>query len=142
MCARSTPAFMDTPGIKHAANYMGVKLGNPPGFDPMNLGKSMVKLALNPKIAAWPDWAAPLLRVGYGLFPGITRYLSGRGFNLYRKEGAAAPLTAGNTLEPTQNALRIHGETDRKKALKSSAKRVAVGALVLGAFWMVVRPRK
>ncbi len=135
------PAFMDTPGIKHAANYMGVKLGNPPGFDPVNLGKSMVRLALHPKIAAWPDWAAPLLRVGYGLFPGITRYLSGMGFNLYRKEGAAAPMTAGNTLEPMETDLRIHGDTERNRAVKSSVKKVALGALTLGAIWMVVRPK-
>jgi NAD(P)-dependent dehydrogenase (short-subunit alcohol dehydrogenase family) len=136
------PAFMDTPGIKHAANYMGVKLGNPPGFDPVDLGKSMVELALHPKLSAWPDWAAPLLRVGYGLFPGITRSLSGRGFNLYRKEGAEAAITAGNTLGATQNDLRIHGSTEQKRAMKSGVKKVALSALALGAFWMVVRPRK
>ena len=135
------PSFMDTPGIKHAANYMGVKLGNPPGFDPVNLGKSMVKLALNPKISAWPDWAAPLLRVGYGLFPSLTRYLSGMGFNLYRKEGAAAPLTAGNTLEATENDLRVHGETEQKRAVKSGVKKVALGVLALGIVWMAVKPK-
>ena len=136
------PSFMDTPGIKHAANYMGVKLGNPPGFDPINLGRSMVKLAQHPQLITWPDWAAPLLRVGYGLFPRLTRYLSGRGFNLYRKEGDAAPLTAGNTLEATAHDLRIHGEPERKRALKSGVKKAALGALALGVVWMVVRPRK
>ncbi len=136
------PAFMDTPGIRHAANYMGVKLGNPPGFDPVALGKSMVKLALHPKLAAWPDWVSPLLRVGYALFPRLTQSLSGKGFNLYRKEGDAAPLTAGNTLEATQNDLRIHGETERKRAVKRGVKKVALGALAVGVVWMVVRDKK
>jgi len=44
------PAFLDTPGIQHAANYTGKQLKPaPPVYDPVRVAMAIVKLAENPQ---------------------------------------------------------------------------------------------
>ena len=44
------PAFLDTPGIQHAANYTGhVLRPAPPVYDPQRVARRMVSVAMHPK---------------------------------------------------------------------------------------------
>src|SRR3954466_6107241 len=71
------PAFLDTPGTQHAANYTGVLLKPaPPTYDPMRIAKTMVRLAQQPKPSAMITGLSPLIKFGYQLLPGLTRRIA------------------------------------------------------------------
>ena len=71
------PAFLDTPGTQHAANYTGVMLKPaPPVYDPMRIAKTMVRLAQQPRPSAMVTGLSPLIKFGYQLVPGLTRRIA------------------------------------------------------------------
>lgn len=104
------PSFLDTPGIQHAANHLGVKVkAAPPVFDPLRVARAMVELAQKPRSQSWPDWAGPLFRAGYGLMPGLTRWLAAAGLGAYRKTAEPAAATDGNLFDDSAPNTGIHG---------------------------------
>ena len=71
------PAFLDTPGTQHAANYTGVLLKPaPPVYDPMRIAKAMVRLAQKPKPSAMITGLSPLIKFGYLRAPALTRRIT------------------------------------------------------------------
>lgn len=135
------PGFQDTPGIKHAANYMEVEVSTPPpNFDPVKLARSIVQVAENPENAHYPDWSAVFARVAYGLFPALTRNIMGSMMRFVRKEGKAIPADSGNVVHPVDHDMRIEGSSRAQRKVK---KVKMLGAAALGgvALWMLLRPR-
>ncbi len=104
------PAFLDTPGVQHAANYTGVYVKPaPPVFDPMYVADMMVKLVQHPKPAAATDVATPFLKVAYTLMPRLTRSIMEKVMSTYFKNAPAMPRTDGNVFMPVSYGNAIHG---------------------------------
>ncbi|AYA36038.1 SDR family oxidoreductase [Hymenobacter oligotrophus] len=95
------PAFVDTPGFQHGANYTG-KLIKPasPMFSPHKVADALVELAQHPRDTTMVGWTATVMRHAYAVAPGATRSMMGRVFKLYLKQAKPAPVTAGSLLAP------------------------------------------
>jgi short-subunit dehydrogenase len=64
------PAFLDTPGIQHAANYTGrILKPAPPVYNPQRLARKMVSLVKYPKKAATVDSTAAFLKLAWVFIP-------------------------------------------------------------------------
>lgn len=134
------PGFQDTPGIKHAANYLGVEVSTPPpNFDPNKLAHSIVKIAANPENAAYTDWSAVFARAAYALFPSFTRNIMGTMMRFVQKEADSKATTSGNILHPVDHDMRIEGESPAHRKIKK-AKILGAAALGGAALWWILRP--
>lgn len=140
------PAFLDTPGIQHAANYTGrILKPAPPVYNPQRLAKRMVSLVKYPKKAA-TDGTATFLKLAHAFFPGLTRSITQKVIKSYLKNADPVPSTNGNLFEPAAYGTSIHGgwnttadQEQRKKVLKRSLviTGVAVGLLLFGRQKMI-----
>jgi short-subunit dehydrogenase len=75
------PAFLDSPGIQHAANYTGrILRPAPPVYDPQRLARVIVSTARHPKKSVSFGSITPLLRLTHFLMPGVTRYITAKGW--------------------------------------------------------------
>ncbi len=123
------PAFLDTPGMRHAANYTGAVLKTPPpAFDPEKVADAMVSLALNPRSKTTTDALAPALKVIHSLFPSLMRNTMASLMSYYFKKAKTAQLTAGNVNQPVDYWTSIHGGWQMSSQTK---KKVATGTLIV-----------
>ncbi len=132
------PAFLDTPGIQHAANYTGRTLKPaPPVYNPQRLAQRMVSLVKYPKKTA-TDGTAVFLKLAHAFFPGLTLSLTQKIIKLYLKNADPVPSTNGNLFEPAAYGTSIHGgwntaadyEQRKKAIIKSFVIAGAVGGLL------------
>lgn len=125
------PAFLDTPGIQHAANFTGKVLKPaPPVYDPQTVAKVMAKLALHPRSTKAVGSVSTLLRITHALFPALSRRITAGVINVYLKSADATAYTTGNVLETVEYGTSVHGGwatpvSDRQKLL--------TGALLAGS---------
>jgi short-subunit dehydrogenase len=137
------PAFLDTPGIQHAANYTGAYAKPaPPVFDPMQVADAMVRLAQNPHSSTNVQMATPFLKIVYTLMPRATRQIMEKVMRSYFNNAPALPPTNGNVFAPVRYGNATHGGWNstldaerRKKGLFKGilvAGVVATGILLLG----------
>lgn len=127
------PAFLDTPGIQHAANYTGKQLKPaPPVYDPNRLAIAIVKLADNPKAEKMVGSLSVLLRLSYGLFPMITRGITGQVIKGYLNNAESIAKTDGNIFNSVPYGNAVHGGWGIPGKPKAHRKYIA-GGLLLGA---------
>jgi short-subunit dehydrogenase len=104
------PAFLDTPGIQHAANYTGHYIKPaPPVYDPQRVARAVVALARNPKSATTVGSAATFLRLAHAFFPGLSRRITAGVIESYLKKAEPTEQTSGNLFEPVEFGTSIHG---------------------------------
>ena len=104
------PAFLDSPGIQHAANYTGKHLKPaPPVYDPVRLAQAIVGLADHPKKEKMVGSVSVLLRLSAGLFPTLTQYIAGTVIKGYLKKADAISTTNGNIFNPVAYGNAVHG---------------------------------
>ena len=104
------PAFLDTPGIQHAANFTGKVLRPaPPVYNPQTVAKAMVKVCEVPKDTLAVSSVSVLLRMAHSLFPRLTRRLTANVIDLYLRKADSTPYTTGNVLETVEYGTSIHG---------------------------------
>lgn len=137
------PAFLDTPGIQHAANYSGKYLKPaPPVFDPQKVGAAAVGLAKAPRETLSIGFVSPLLKMAHGLFPAFSRTATALSIEGYLKVAKPLPHTPGNVFEPVEFGTGIHGgwnsQADAKKRKQTSM--LVLAGLALG--WMLLSARK
>ena len=124
------PAFLDTPGIQHAANYTGRHLKPaPPVYDPVRVADAMVNLAVHPRRKTIVGAAATALRIGHFLFPGLIVSLTAKVMEAYFKNADPTTATGGNVLEPVDYGNSIHGGWNL--ATVSPAKKTAMAGLLV-----------
>lgn len=137
------PAFLNTPGIQHAANYTGrVLKPAPPVYDPRKVARVMVKLARHPKPSTIVGSIALLLKYGHAVFPALSRRITAGVINLYLKNADSTHKTSGNVLEPLESGISVHGK--EKTAVKQNQK-IIPGLLImagLAAGYALVKSRK
>lgn len=104
------PAFLDTPGIQHAANFTGKALRpSPPVYDPQKIARAMAKLVLHPRRSASITPLTPLLKIVHTLFPTLSRLVTANVIELYLKRADDVSHTTGNVLEPVAYGTSVHG---------------------------------
>ncbi|MBV9653351.1 MAG: SDR family oxidoreductase [Acetobacteraceae bacterium] len=104
------PAFIDTPGVQHAGNYVGRELKPaPPTYAPERVAATMVRLARHPRDTVAVGSVATLARFGYNLLPGFTRWMMRVLMQSYFRRANAAPVTAGNVSRPMQRGRSVEG---------------------------------
>jgi len=128
------PAFLDTPGIQHAANYTGKSIKPaPPVYDPARLAMAIVNLAEHPKSETMVGSTAILLRVSYALFPGITRGIAGAVISRYLKHAEQIEKTDGNLFIPVPYGNAVYGGWGLPGKPKAHRKYLAGGLMLLAA---------
>jgi short-subunit dehydrogenase len=122
------PAFLDTPGIQHAANYTGRYIKPaPPVYDPQRVARAVVSLAMNPAKARTIGSMATFLRIANSLFPGISRKVTASVMEAYFKKAEPAEHTSGNLFEPVEFGTSIHGGW----SLTTPTRKRTIGILLL-----------
>jgi short-subunit dehydrogenase len=128
------PAFLDTPGIQHAANYTGKVLKPaPPVYDPRRVAIAIVQLALKPQKELMIGSTSVLLRLAHGLFPELTRGIASLVIKTYLKNADELPKTNGNLFSPVDYGNSVYGGWGIPGRPKAHRKYIAGGLLALSA---------
>lgn len=139
------PAFLDTPGIQHAANYTGVLVKPaPPLYDPIKVAKAMVQLAHEPKPSKLVGGIAPLLKLAHFIAPSLSRLVTATVIKTYLKQAEQAPVTSGNLFAPSAFGTSIYGGWTTPVTLNINRKKVTVAAALLAGaagLWWIARKR-
>ncbi|MBP2159630.1 MULTISPECIES: SDR family oxidoreductase [Asticcacaulis] len=105
------PAFIDTPGLSHAANYTGRELkAPPPVFDPRRVADAVVALARRPRDTTTVGWTAPAAKIAHGLAPGLFVSVMAGLIDRYLRKAKPVPVTDGNLY----HAPAVPGGIDHK----------------------------
>ncbi|RZM04891.1 MAG: SDR family oxidoreductase [Pedobacter sp.] len=104
------PAFLDTPGIQHAANYTGKVLKPaPPVYDPVRLARAVVKVAANPSSNTYVGSTSIFLKLSHALFPELTTKIASAVMGSYFRVAKPLPLSDGNIFNSVKYGTSIHG---------------------------------
>ncbi|MET0351459.1 MAG: SDR family oxidoreductase [Rhizobacter sp.] len=128
------PAFMDTPGVAHAANYTGRKLRPaPPLYDPRLAATAVVSLAREPRSSVSVGSAATAMRFAHWLSPALSAWLGAKTVEHGLSSADSAPRTDGNLFAPSVGAGIDGGYRHKAQRSAVPTTAVAVGAgLVIG----------
>ncbi|RYZ30460.1 MAG: SDR family oxidoreductase [Chitinophagaceae bacterium] len=137
------PAFLDTPGIQHAANFTGKVLRPaPPIYNPQRIAKAMAHLITHPKNQTSVTATSTLLRVAHAIFPGISRRVTANVIEIYLRNADKTPYTTGNVFEPVEFGTSIHGGWEIKPKTKAALFGAAIVATGLAIGISVLKMRK
>lgn len=127
------PAFLDTPGIQHAANYTGhILRPAPPVYDPQRVATVIVKLAVRPRDSVTIGSMATFLRFANALFPKLSRNIVARSVEAYLKKAEPAHETSGNLFAPAEYGTSIHGGWNSPADAEVRRNRLIKSAVVTG----------
>lgn len=137
------PAFIDSPGIQHAANYTGKQLRPaPPVYDPMRLAWAIVKLAEHPRSEIMVGSTSVLLRWSYALFPGITRGIAGQIIRGYLNNAAPIDKSDGNIFNTVDYGNAVYGGWGVPGRPKAHRKYIAGGLMLCAASLLLLLSKK
>lgn len=118
------PAFLDTPGIQHAANYTGTVLRPaPPVYDPVRVAKAMVSLAQRPRRSVTVGSVATMLRLSHFFAPALTVAITAKVMETYFSNADPISSSTGNLFGSSDPETLVHGGWS--KQLMPSKKTVA-----------------
>lgn len=102
------PGFVDTPGVRHAANYTGHELHPTPPDRPEDVAEAIVRAAVDPRDKTSVGALAKLAPLAYAVAPGLGRWAMARviGTGLSRTPAQAA--TSGALFSPADDDGRAH----------------------------------
>lgn len=125
------PAFLDTPGIQHAANYTAKQLKPaPPVYDPARVAMAAVRLADHPKSELMVGSLSVFLRYSYAFFPWITRSVAGGVIKGYLKQAPKIAKTDGNVFNQVPYGNSVYGGWGIPGKPKAHRKYIAGGLLL------------
>lgn len=138
------PTFVDTPGVRHAANHVGKRLSVPPGvLDPRTVADAVVRLADRPRDTTVVGAPAPLLVLLQALSPNLGAAMLNGFLETYFRKTDPAPETQGALFEAGGHDAVDGGLRDPDRARKTLvAGGLALAALAAGglAWWTARRP--
>ncbi|GAB2793917.1 short-subunit dehydrogenase [Hymenobacter luteus] len=95
------PAYIDTPGFQHGANYTGRLIKPaPPVFPAQKVAEAIVRLPYRPRPSTMVGWSGPALRLLYTLAPRATRWAGMRLFLGYLRQAERAPVSENSLFSP------------------------------------------
>ena len=104
------PAFIDTPGISHGANYIGRALtAPPPVYDARLVARAIVDVAQRPRASTTVGGATNVIRFVHFLAPQLTTNLAAFLMQAYFARAKKVPRTDGNLFSPPARAGGIDG---------------------------------
>jgi short-subunit dehydrogenase len=141
------PAFVDTPGIVHGANYTGRQLSAPPPLlDPRTVARAIVGLAQRPRPTTMVGMPTALVRLGHAVSPGLSTRMMARFLRSYFADAAPAARTSGNLFAPPRDPGGIDGglrsPRQRKGTVVALTGLAVMGALALALGQANRRPRR
>jgi short-subunit dehydrogenase len=115
------PAFIDSPGVSHAANYTGRQLKPPPPlYDPREVADAIVSLVRSPRAVTTVGAAAHAVRIGHALSPGLAGWFGAKVVERYLKGAESAPRTDGNLFAPSVGAGIDGGYREANRKARSA----------------------
>ncbi|MCO5732212.1 SDR family oxidoreductase [Rhizobium sp. SSA_523] len=124
------PAFVDTPGLKHGANYVEREITAPPPLlDPRQVAAAIVHVARHPKPTTTVGVVTNATRLAHLLAPNLAARSLARLMSAYFKRAAPAGGSDGNLYAPSRDAARIDGGLRSHQALSPT---FALGLTALG----------
>jgi short-subunit dehydrogenase len=103
-------SFVDSPGMHHAANYIGKEVNPPkPLIDPAEVAKAMIELVEHPRDATHIGTQHRLGRFGHAVLPKLTGKIMNSAMRSYFKVAKERPRTDGNLFSPDDNENHVHG---------------------------------
>ncbi|HKG04990.1 MAG TPA: SDR family oxidoreductase [Pedobacter sp.] len=137
------PAFLDTPGIQHAANYTGKSIKPaPPVYDPVRVAQAVVKVSNNPRSETMIGSISFLLKASYAFFPGITRTITGMVIKGYLRQAPSIERTDGNLFEPVSFGNAIYGGWGLPGKPRAHRKYLVSGLLLIAAAGLLILKKK
>jgi short-subunit dehydrogenase len=130
------PAFLDTPGMQHAANYTGKELQPvPPVYSPQLVANAVIELIECPRSRKTVGLTASMLRLAWSVFPGISRSATVFVIRRYLKRARAIEYTDGNVLTPVLYGTSAEGGWQKSGgANASSLRKGLLAAATAGVF--------
>lgn len=93
------PAFLDTPGMQHAANFTGKLLRPaPPVYDPRKVAEAVVRMVEHPKPKQAIGLTSSVLRLAHAVFPTLSRNITAAVIRKYLSGAVPIEATSGNVL--------------------------------------------
>ncbi len=138
------PAFLDTPGIQHAANYTGkVIRPAPPVVDPQIVAREVVRIIRQPRSTIAVGVMSPFLRITHALFPVLSRNITAWVIRTYLNQADPIEKTPGNILDTVNFGSSIHGGWSKPSSQSTARKAgMVAGSLALVALTVMVARRK
>ncbi|MBI3225269.1 MAG: SDR family oxidoreductase [Mycolicibacterium cosmeticum] len=128
------PGFVDTPGIRHGANYVGRKVSAPPPvLDPWRVAMAVLRVADKPKPTTSVGTTAVLTRLVHAVSPMATGRTMFRLMNSYFADAQHVPLSAGNLFDPAEDAAIVEGglRSAKQRSMAYAGAATAATAAVL-----------
>jgi short-subunit dehydrogenase len=95
------PAFVDTPGIGHGANYVGRKLSAPPPLvDPRDVADAIVAVTQRPRATTTVGSVTNAARLAHLLAPNLSTRILGRFMASYFRRANRVAQSSGNVFSP------------------------------------------
>lgn len=136
------PAFVDTPGLRHGANYVGREITAPPPLiDPRNVAEAIVRVARSPRATTTVGAVTDFSRLAHLIAPNLTARMLARGMTSYFKRAPRVDQSDGNLYRPSSDAARIDGGL-RSRHRTSRTILVALTAVAVVGFLAARRRRR
>jgi short-subunit dehydrogenase len=104
------PAFIDTPGFQHGANYFGREIKPvPPVYEPERVATAMVSLAKRPRASTTVGASAYIARLAHACLGARTSSLMEMFMSRYLAKAKAAPVGDGDLFEPHSHGGQVSG---------------------------------
>lgn len=143
------PTFVDTPGLRHAANYTGRALSAPPPvYGARTVARAIVDLARRPRPTRVVGAPAHLIRLGHFLAPELSARIAAWMMGSYFGLAERAPITNGRLYEGQgrsdgiDGGLRSPAQRQAAVAIGCAAAFAAAGAIALSVFSRDRAPRR
>lgn len=128
------PAFADTPGLSHGANYTGRALtAPPPVLDARRVAAAVVRVTRHPRPTTLVGSVARFTRLAHFIAPNLVAGLMARVMTGYFARAKTVAPSDGNLFHPSTDAARIDGGLRRNRPFLQPAPWLAAG-LVAGCF--------
>jgi short-subunit dehydrogenase len=134
------PAFVDTPGLKHGANYAGREVSAPPPLlDPRTVAEAIVRTVRFPRATTTVGMVTNATRLAHLLAPNIAARTLGRFIASYFKRASRVSHSDGNLYQPSSDAAHIDGGLRKPSRISAPALGFAVIAVAALAAAVAVR---
>lgn len=131
------PAFLDTPGIQHAANFTGKLLRPaPPVYNPQKVANAVLRLIHHPRPKQAIGAAASFLRLAHALFPTLSRNITATVIRKYLSGAVPIEPTSGNVLTTVDYGTAADGNW-RNPVLSREKKGLLLASAVLAGLVLI-----